>query len=331
MSFSKGRKNIDVEDILSIVNEGDILHHYLGITKIPCVINSPLRNDDKPSFGFYSRDGKHVYYHDFASGDRGGTFELLQKIWNLSFNKTLHKIYNDIVNKVDKVNVEYAKNKGSHIKIAKDPAQIQVKIRDWEDHDIAYWKSFGITLDWLKMAEVYPISHKFIIKDDKTYRFKADKYAYAYVERKEGRISIKVYQPYNKSGFKWSTSTDGSVISLWTKIPKEGETLCICSSLKDALCLWANTGIPSIALQGEGYNISDTALKELKKRFKKIFIIFDNDDPGIQDATKLSTLTGFTNIVLPQFKGGKDISDLYHSLNSKEQFKQIILSLFTNL
>ena len=33
--------------------------------------------------------------------------------------------------------------------------------------------------------------------------------------------------------------------------------------MKDALCLWANTGIPAIAIQGEGYGISDTAVNEL--------------------------------------------------------------------
>ena len=127
--------------------------------------------------------------------------------------------------------------------------------------------------------------------------------------------------------YKWSNSHDGSVISLWTKIPQEGEQICICSSLKDALCLWANTGIPSIAVQGEGYSISSTARDELMKRFKKVFILFDNDKPGLQDGQKLSDKTGFINKVLPQFEGGKDISDLYKSVG-KEEFLRIINKLF---
>ena len=42
----------------------------------------------------------------------------------------------------------------------------------------------------------------------------------------------------------------------------------------------------------------------------------------------LSNKTGFINVVLPPFKGGKDISDLYKVLSNKEKFKQLILKLF---
>ena len=183
-------------------------------------------------------------------------------------------------------------------------------------------------MKWLKYADVYPISHKIVIKDNKSYAFGADRYAYAYVEFKEGRTTLKIYQPFNKNGFKWSNRHDRSVISLWTKVPKEGDKICICSSLKDALCLWANTGIPSLAIQGEGYGMSDTAINELKRRFNKIYICLDNDEAGLKDGVHLANKTGFINVVIPQFKGGKDISDLYKVLGNKEQFKQTILSLF---
>ena len=69
-------------------------------------------------------------------------------------------------------------------------------------------------MKWLKYADVYPISHKIVIKDNKSYAFGADKYAYAYVEFKEGRTTLKIYQPFNKNGFKWSNRHDRSVISL---------------------------------------------------------------------------------------------------------------------
>ena len=157
----------------------------------------------------------------------------------------------------------------------------------------------------------------------------ADKYAYAYVEHKEGKVTLKIYQPFNKSGYKWSNKHDNSVVSLWTKVPEYGEQICICSSLKDALCLWANTGIPSLAIQGEGYRMSDTAISELKRRYKQVFICLDNDEPGLKDAQKLAEETGFTNVVLPPFKGGKDISDLYKS-KGKDEFIKIIKPLFNS-
>ena len=98
--------------------------------------------------------------------------------------------------------------------------------------------------------------------------------------------------------------------------------------MKDALCLWANAGIPALAVQGEGYGISDTAINELKRRYNKVYICFDNDEAGLKDGINLSNKTGFINVVLPPFKGGKDISDLYKVLSNKEKFKQLILKLF---
>ena len=111
-------------------------------------------------------------------------------------------------------------------------------------------------------------------------------------------------------------------------MPTTADRVCICSSLKDALCLWANTGIPSLAIQGEGYLISNTAINELNRRFKNVYILLDNDEAGIKDAQKLASKTGFTNIVLPNINGAKDISDLYLSLHDKNKFKNIILGLF---
>ena len=112
------------------------------------------------------------------------------------------------------------------------------------------------------------------------------------------------------------------VIGLWTKIPEYGDRVVICSSLKDSLVLSNQCHIPAICLQGEGYSISNTAIQELKRRYKKVFICFDVDEPGIKDGQKLSEQTGFINVV-PDLGGEKDLSDYYKSLEDKQQFKQL--------
>ena len=73
--------------------------------------------------------------------------------------------------------------------------------------------------------------------------------------------------------------------------------------------------------------MSNTAINELKRRFNKVYICLDNDIPGLKDAKKLAEETGFINVVLPPFDGGKDISDLY-KVKGKEDFLRIILPLF---
>jgi DNA primase len=65
----------------------------------------------------------------------------------------------------------------------------------------------------------------------------------------------------------------------------------------------------------------------LKKRFKHIFICFDNDAPGLLDGEELALKTGFKNVVLPHFEEGKDVSDLYKA-KGKEEFIKIVKPLF---
>lgn len=328
MAISKGKSSVSLDDILSKVTEADILSYYLGVTEVPTIINSPLRQDRRPSFGLYSSDGVRIFYTDLATKDSGGLFDLLGKMWNCSFKEVLTRINEDISKFCGGANIHSytpcaVRSTNSHNK----DTDLQCKVRDWRSYDIEYWASYGITLEWLKYAEVYPISHKIVIKDGHRYVFGADKYAYAYVEHKEGKVTLKIYQPKNTKGYKWSNKHDKSVISLWTKIPEYGDKVCICSSLKDALCLWSNLGIPALSIQGEGYNMSNTAVNELKRRYKEIYILLDNDEAGLKDGLSLSESTGFINLVLPKFKEGKDISDAYKVLG-KERWLKLIKPLF---
>lgn len=328
MAFSNGRQSPrSLQEILDIVSEGDILAYYLGITEVPCIISSPLREDKRPSFGLYSADGKKINYTDLSTRDRGGLFDLLGKMWGVGYLEVLQRVSNDIPKFTATSSVKRSSPNVVSRSTYSSESDLQCKVREWKDYDLEYWGSYGISLEWLKYAEVYPISHKIIVKSGQRFVLGADKLAYAYVEHKEGKVTLKIYQPFNKAGYKWANKHDNSVISLWTKVPEYGEQICICSSLKDALCLWANTGIPSLAIQGEGYRMSDTAISELKRRYKQVFICLDNDEPGLKDAQKLAEETGFTNVVLPPFNEGKDISDLYKA-KGKDEFLRIIKPLF---
>lgn len=319
--ISKGRTSSEV--ITS--TQADIAAYYFNIKTIPCLLHSPLRKDSKPSFAFYTPNNKDIYYIDYSTNEKGSLWSLLSKLWKCNIFDTLNRVAREVKTKEITSSVSIKKDNI----IQNHTIDIQCKIRNWEDYDLLYWKTYGISLKWLKYANVYPISHKIIIKDNIKYLYKADKYAYAFVEFKDNKTTMKLYQPFNKSGYKWTNSHDKSVLSLWTKIPKTGKKLCICSSLKDALCLWSNTNIPAIALQGEGYNISETAKNVLKERYENIYILLDNDAPGLKDAEILAEKTGFKNIILPKFEGGKDISDFF-KIKGKQVFILTIDKLFNS-
>lgn len=322
---------ITKEDILKHTTEADILNYYLGVNKIPCLICSPLRNEKNPSFSLFTRDGFSILYKDFSTGQSGNIYTLLKTLWSCSYNEVISRLYKDLKFFTGSVtsNRSFKRLKTPINSINTD---LDVVIRMWEDYDIDYWKSFGIELKWLKYADVYPISHTFFIRDSKKTLYKAEKYAYAYLEHKDCKTTIKIYQPFSKK-FKWTNKHDSSVISLWTKIPEKGDNIIICSSLKDALCVWSNTNIPCIALQGEGYLMSKSAVSNLNKRYKNIYVLFDNDDAGIKGANNLCKAVkenfsiDFIPLTIPKINNQKDVSDIYKSLKDKSKFKDLIFKL----
>ena len=329
MVVGKTSSSISKTEIFNKFSETEVLCTvFPEITEIPCLICSPLRTDNNPSFSIYMDNNNHIRFKDHGnSGIQGGLIDLLCKYWNCTFNQCIDKICTLMIKESD-ITIKPKQIKTFTRKESDTLSKLQVTIRPWRDYDYEYWKSYGITRQWLKYAEIYPISYKIITKKDsltdkgKKYVFPADKYAYCFVERKEGKLQLKVYQPFNKNGFKWCSKMDASVIGLWTKIPEYGDRVIICSSLKDALVISCQLHIPTLCLQGEGYNISDTAIKELKRRYKKIFISFDIDEAGKMDGKKLAERTGFTNVI-PDLGTEKDFSDYYRSLKDKEKFKQL--------
>ena len=102
---------------------------------------------------------------------------------------------------------------------------------------------------------------------------------------------------------------------MWLQLPAKGENLIITKSRKDALCIWENTGIPSCSLQAESYLPKEHVVNELKKRFKNVFVLYDNDfnkevNVGRIAGSKLAEQFGLKQIELPDYLYIKDSSDL---------------------
>lgn len=334
MSFSQGKPSVVLDDILKKVGEFNILSHYLGISKVPCIINSPLRDDNNPSFGLYSLDGIKVRYKDLATNDSGDTFDILSKMWKLGFEETLDKIYEDVKYMDSEHDSISTLDSERSSRTYHYDTTLECKIRDWREHDIQYWKNQGISLPWLKFGEIYPISHKIITKDKNRYEIPAEKHAYAYVERKDGEVSLKLYQPFSDT-FKWSNKHDSSVWDLWEQLPENGDYLIITSSRKDALCIWENVGIPAVSLQAESNFPKEHVVQQLKDRFKNIFILYDNDydaevNVGRVNAGKLAKKFNLLHIEIPNIYKSKDPSDLYKNYN-KHTLKTVILQLMKDI
>lgn len=329
---SQGFPDIDLDYILKNVGELNILSHYLGISKIPCIINSPLRIDNNPSFGLWINHEQRIYYTDLATKESGDIYTLFKKKWNLSFQEVLYKIYSEVP--IDKSNVvSNILNHHTNKRLYNNNVDLKCKVRDWKNYDLEYWEQYGISLKWLKFGDVYPISHIIVIKNNKTSIINADKYAYVYVERKDDTISLKIYQPFSQK-FKWSNKHDSSVWDLWTKLPEKGDNLIITSSRKDALCVWENTNIPSISLQAESYLPKEHVLQQLKDRFNNIYVLYDNDfqseiNHGRELGKKLADSFNLKQLEIPEEYKSKDSSDLCKN-HGRKMVKDLIPQLIKN-
>ena len=327
MAFRRCNRSVGLDVLLGKTSEFDIMRFYLNIDVLPALINSPLRQDRNASVSIFSPDGVKVFYKDFGTGEHGSIFDLLGRMWNRTFSETITKIWDDIDRvKHNRINLNRTRRGVIH----KSNSILEVRTRQWFDYDMEYWNSYGISREWLEFGDVYPISHILITRDNITKVIPAEKLAYVYVERKDSKVSLKVYQPKSQR-LKWLSKHDSSVWDLWSRLPDRGDTLFITSSRKDALCLWENTGIPSVSLQGEGYVPKEKVINQLKQRFGRVIIFFDNDydkdeNHGHIYASRLSGMFDLDMVEIPSEYKSKDPSDLFKNHGAKT-FRRVIKEL----
>lgn len=322
--IARGSDSTSIEKVNDLYSDFDIAHKYLGITCVPEVINSPLRQDNNPSLGlFINNRTNSLWFKDFGSGEKGSLYDLLARMWNVSKDKVYERILEDMPASA------LIRKRGVKV-YRKSAGKVEVRVREWRDYDIAYWDSYGISLPWLKFGEIYPISHIILTKNRHSYPIPAEKYAYVYVERKDGIVSFKIYQPYSKE-YKWMSKHDSSVWDLWTKIPEKGDKLIITSSRKDALAIWSNTGIPALSLQGEGYIPKEHVVQQLKDRYNKVYVLYDNDfqseeNHGRMYGKMIAERFNVTQIEIPEKWESKDPSDLVKN-HGREVLREVIYEL----
>lgn len=325
---------VDIEDIYKEVDDTKLVAYYFGIYTLPCIINSPIRVDNNPSFRATINTDNRISFIDFGTGDRGNIWDLLKLKWSKRFPEVLQRVYNDL-DKIKNVNssaitITSIQKYDSNTKSYNKNIDLKVKVRDWQEHDVLYWQQYGLSTKFLMFCNVYPISNIIIIKNKKKSIFGADKHAYCYVEFKDGEESLKVYQPYNKN-FKWKNNHHSSVWDLWEQLPLTGEHIIITSSRKDAMCIWKNTGIPSTGLQAESYHPKKQVIEELKRRFKNVWVLYDNDfnnekNNGRLYGEYLAKTHDLKQIEIPSEFLSKDPSDLYKN-HGKLILQQVINKL----
>lgn len=154
-----------------------------------------------------------------------------------------------------------------------------------------FWKQFGIKKETLDKFKVKQVSSVNGFTHQKSFIYFLN----------NGRY--KVYSPGAKVRF-WGTMKKTDIFGI-DQLPEKGNLLVITKSLKDVMVLY-EMGINAISYAAESITPNKEDINELKKRFKNIVLLYDNDKPGIEHAERIASIHGLKKIFM---KTAKDISD----------------------
>lgn len=291
--------NITLDWILSKVDEYDIYASYLGQFKVGMIYNSPFRKDKNPSFGiYYSKRANKLLFKDHGTGECGNVIKFVQLYTGI---QDYNKILEDIVNKLKITND--TKLVSSKHYISSTETVIGVVRQEFTKTDTDYWSQFHISLQTLKYFDVSSIKYYLcngIVKG--IYKDENPMYAYKVYN------NFKIYRPYGDKYTKWRNNLKEIDIQGYKQLPKTGDVCIITKSMKDVMCLH-EMGIAAISPSSESTFIPDNALEDIKKRFKRVLILFDRDVAGVRNSRKLSLKTGLNAMFVHKKYKSKDISD----------------------
>lgn len=331
------KPSLNKYNIFKIVSDGDIFNFYCNHFN-ENKFHSEFRSDSKPSATINKMPNGEYMYKDFGNKDAFDCFKYVMKKYNIGFLDALIKINKDM--NLGLGWFDYRPNLGSSSKksekkdyrdtqkIHLSKTIIKVKYRDTIQDDINYWTGrFCIPINLLNRYNNYAIKFYDIIKPDNSFRIEPNDICYTqnYYIDNTGVLRRKIYRPYGND-FKWMSNITSLVIQGIKHLPKHGDVLIITKSMKDLL-VFIYLGFEAvIATNNETTFIPPKVLTKLKKRFKKIFINYDNDKTGLEMAENIASIYNLTKISTPYNKY-KDVSDhieQYGEKETKQYFKEII-------
>ena len=266
------------------------------------LINSPLRADDKPTFGLFVHHIDDVLlFKDFAY-ETGDVFKFI-KLYALYHDNTRLLSYIDIAYYLNaklsldlisggKINYEVKKSvsysRQFNVNTARD---IKFQSRQFTSLDKQYWEQYGIPPSVLKFYNVRSV-RKLLTEDGRILReFNTDELCFVYVVYNK----VKLYQPLEQGEFKWRNTCPAWYIQGWEQ-RRGNKKLIITKSMKDLMTFFTILGkdYDIIAPHTEGYNFSTKVTDVIKNSYTDVYVIYDFDRAGVNGANKLKRLHGWT-------------------------------------
>ena len=315
--------------LLSKYSEETYMEYYLGIKVKKGLVCSPLRQDNTPTCSFYRNKSGELIFHDFSGDFYGNFINVVMRKFDVGYYKAIDIIASDFgfTKKIDKIEI-----KQSESKIEKsEPSKIQIEVKEFNKRELNWWKDYGVTQEILKKFHVYSCKNVFL--NGELINTNNNNLIFGYYGGKKDNLELwRIYFPGRKT-YRFLTNWPSKKIQGYNQLPKTGKLLVITKSMKDCLTLYS-LGISAIAPNSENIFISDTLLENLKKRFKYIVVMYDNDIPGISNMRKIKKKhPELLYYFIPRKYEVKDISDFYKKYKKKktlEFIKESILMFKSN-
>lgn len=308
MYSTKTAITMSLRDLLDKVDDYTIYSYYLGPFKPGKLMNSPLRSDDKmPSFAIFPTKDGALLFKDHGTGVAGNALKFLKLYKGIQTREELEKELLRIVRRfnptssVATVTRSYAPHEDTDIGIVRQP---------FTEVDKKYWKQFHISIDTLKRFNVFSIKYFLCNRVVRgTYKETSPMYAYKVYDK------FKIYRPLASKYTKWRTNLTNRHVQGLAELPYEGgDLLVITKSLKDVMCLY-EMGISAIAASSETTFIPDDILRTLRRKWKRIVILYDRDATGMMKARDYSKQYKLNAIFVHKKFKSKDISDAVKNNN----------------
>lgn len=288
------------------------LEYYLGIPVKKGLFKSPLRIDNSPTCSFYRNSVGDIILKDFSGQFYGNFIKVVMFKFNLNYAQALQKIAIDFgyIKGISKQQENIKISNTKFTPVSKTIIQIQNK--KFDDYELDWWKQFGITKEILNKFNVF--SCKAIFLNGKLFTL-TDRHnmAFGYYKGldKDGDELWRIYFPNGKkTKLRFLSNWKSNKIQGSSQLPKSGNLLIITKSLKDCMTLYS-LGITAIAPISENLFLTEYQFSNIKKRFKNIYVLYDNDLAGISNMNKIRKNFDVKCLWIPRKYKAKDISDFY--------------------
>ncbi|MBO5632198.1 MAG: toprim domain-containing protein [Aeriscardovia sp.] len=308
MYSTKTAITMSLKDLLDKVDDYAIYSYYLGPFKPGKLMNSPLRSDDKmPSFAIFPTKDGALLFKDHGTGVAGNALKFIKLYKGIQTREELEKELLRIVRRfnptssVATVTRSYTPHENTDIGIVRQP---------FTEVDKRYWKQFHISTDTLKRFNVFSIKYFLCNRVVRgTYKETSPMYAYKVYDK------FKIYRPLASKYTKWRTNLTNRHVQGLAELPYEGgNLLVITKSLKDVMCLY-EMGISAVAASSETTFIPDDILRSLRRKWKRVVILYDRDATGMMKARDYSKQYKLDAIFVHKKFKSKDISDAVKNNN----------------